>query len=138
MQATLDDVRKAAREHRRTGGRRLPDDLKRQAVELLGRHRASAVAKAVGVSGRSVVESWKLRFGGDEASTEIPRPEQQAPMEFVEVPMDGLTLGGCGEGEVEVEVLGAQGHRLRLRGRLGPEALQTLVATTLGCPGGSL
>jgi transposase-like protein len=127
MSETLESVRRAAQAHRRGGGRRLPDELKRRAVGLLERHSAQAVATAVGVSNRSVVKRWRRRFGSGPTRALATRDDRTVGG-FVEV--SALALGlGDGHGreaevnvEVDVEVVAAQGHRLRLRGRLGAEA----------------
>lgn len=133
MPETLDSLRKAADKARRTGCRRLPNALKRRAVDLLGQHTAREVAEAVRVSRGEVVEAWQARLGAKAPMGLCANESHRPPSTFVEVP--GSTLGVDVDPEIEVELIG--GHGLRIRGRLGPAQLRALVAATLECTGGA-
>lgn len=139
MQETLASLREAANKARRSGRRRLPDALKRRAVELLGRHTAREVAVAVRVSDGKLVEAWKTRLGSKSRSRGQVRGDEDrcAPSAFVEVPSSALALGGMGDPEIEIELTGDHGRALRIRGRLGAAQLQALVSATLEATGGA-
>jgi len=139
MQETLDSLREATNEARRSGRRRLPDALKRRAVGLLGQHTAREVAVAVRVSDGKVVEAWKTRLGSKSPMRRNTHGNESGPTPsaFVEVPSSALGLGAMGDPESEIELTGGHGRALRIRGRLGAAQLQALVSATLESTGGT-
>lgn len=139
MQETLDSLREAANEARRSGRSRLPDALKRRAVGLLDQHTAKEVAVAVRVSDGKVVEAWKRRLGSKSPMRRktLGNESGLTSSAFVEVPGSALSLGALDDPDVEIELTGGHGRALRIRGRLGAAHLQALVSATLESTGGT-
>jgi len=144
MSDTLESVGRAAaawratRGHRGTG-ERLPDAVKRRAIQLVGQHTPRQVARAVGVSDARLVERWCERLGkAAEASCLLQAPALSAPRPaFVEVAMPSPVAGlwQQADGDVQLELAGPQGV-LRLRGGLDPSLVRALAALALGQAGG--
>ena len=139
MSETIGSIRRAANEFRckNKGGRRLPDELKRRAVGLLEQHSAQAVARAVRVSRGEVVAAWRKRFDAKAMVAGSVSSGEGQPSTFLEIPRAMLSREAELDGEVEVELDGGRGRRLRVRGRLGAAQLRALVAATLERTGGA-
>ena len=144
MSDTLESIGRAAaawratRGHRGTG-ERLPDAVKRRAIQLVGQHTPRQVARAVGVSDARLVERWCERFEKSaKPSYSVQAPALSAPSPaFVEMTMPSpvARLWQQAEGDVQLELVGPQGV-LRLRGGLDPSLVRALAVLALGQAGG--
>lgn len=134
MAESLQSVRQAATAWRRTRknrgkGGRLPDALKRRAVELLEAHTCKQVAQAVGVSDGRLVQGWQQQFRRP-VSTPAAQAEALVPA-FVEIPQTRFNLPVEPEPALtKVELLG-QGGSLRLRGQLEVTVIRALAQVVL-------
>lgn len=126
-QPTLQSVRadfQHWRANKSTLGPRIPDDLRRDAVALLGELSASTITTAIGVS-CSMLKAWR---------NEQPQPTD-IPIEFIalpspapatEPPIDALTLS----------VTQPNGAKWQLQGCMNPEQLGAIIHAVGGLSGG--
>jgi transposase-like protein len=144
MRDTLESIGKEAiawRATRKDTGRRprLPEELKRRAVGMLVRHRASEIARVLGVSDAQVVERWRALVPGVAAfsSAEAAPPPVQG---FVEVVMPATVAGPAAPSnvsppELHLEITAGEGRVLRLRGRLEAAMVRSLTEAMLQAAG---
>lgn len=103
-------------------GRRYPHELRARAVLALRRHTAREVAGALGISDPRVVHSWRNQHKSR------PRPARPVA-DFVELQMPAQKASSLA---VDVEIIGAGGAQLRLRGVTDVALLRALASVVAG------
>jgi transposase-like protein len=137
---TLESIGKAAtawRATRKNNGKRqrLPEELKRRAVGLLGKHKAREIALAVGISDAQVVERWRALPPDEEALSSVDAAPRSTPS-FVEVVMPSAVAepalpSRSSAPELQLELTAGEGRVLRLRGRLDAAMVRSLAEAML-------
>jgi hypothetical protein len=131
--STVQTAFSAWREHQRAAGtkQRYPQALREQAMAMLAHHKPRAVTHALGISDVRVLLSWQqARQNAVPASqprTKAARVPQPIPA-FVDVTPAMLT----GTSGLEVELQGADGRRLHIRGAMDPAIIRALCEVALG------
>ena len=136
---TLESIGKAAtawRATRKNNGKRqwLPEELKRRALGLLGKHTAGEIARALGVSDAEVVKKWHILTPATALSSVDAAP--RSSQSFVEVVMPSAiaepTLPSRSSApELQLELTAGEGRMLRLRGRLDAAMVRGLAEAML-------
>lgn len=141
MSDTLESIGTAAATWRSTRkgqglGERLPDVLKRRAVNLLDRHTPRELAQVLGMSDPRLLEGWRDWLGNARRQPSALAPVQpgRARPAFLEIalPPEGFAADLHAQAaELQLELVGEQGRVLRLRGKLDAATVRSLAELTV-------